>query len=101
VFLLQFDWRHALQLGTVDKVSPHNVAEPGPLSITLQWKGELSSDLSGDDNISYMQSPVVRGAPYITMEYYGLQPMIYARQEVTKVYNISTTTITRYCANAE
>eukprot|EP00953_Heterococcus_sp_UTEX-ZZ885_P041599 21217-Heterococcus_DN1.PRE.2 len=81
-----FDWRHALQLGTVDKVSPHNVAEPGPLSITLQWKGEMMSDRTGTSNTtSYMQSPVVRGAPYITMEYFGLQPMIYARQEVTKL----------------
>jgi hypothetical protein len=88
----QFDWRHALQLGTVDEVSPHNVAEPGPLSITLQWKGEMMSDRTGTSNItSYMQSPVVRGAPYITMEYFGLQPMIYARQEVTKVVQCNYT----------
>jgi hypothetical protein len=75
----EFDWRHALQLGSVEPVGTHMVDEPGPLSVTLVW------ETPGNDTVGEMRSPIVRGSPYITMEYSSLRPMVMSRQEITKM----------------
>ncbi|CAM9532101.1 unnamed protein product, partial [Phaeothamnion confervicola] len=61
-----------LQLGSVDPVGTHVVDEPGPLSVTLVW--------SAPDGVSGMRAPIVRGAPYVTVEYAGLAPNVTCQQ---------------------
>lgn len=87
-----FDWRHALQLGCVESVSPHYVTQPGPLSVTLNWDFTEEDDEDvADERVSFakaskrergpaMSVPAVRGSPYATMEYRGASPLILARQ---------------------
>ncbi|CAN0258108.1 unnamed protein product, partial [Laminaria digitata] len=87
-----FDWRHALQLGCVETVSPHYITQPGPLSVTLNWRlneaaNSSSSSFSskeallpGDGSAPAMSVPAVRGSPYATMEYRGVRPVVSARQ---------------------
>lgn len=74
-----FDWRHALQLGCVEKVSTHYISQPGPLSVTLNW--DLAAGVTGSGTGSAAMSvPAVRGSPYATMEYRGVRPVVSARQ---------------------
>lgn len=76
-----FDWRHALQLGCVEKVSDHYITQPGPLSVTLNW--DLAAGIKGamgGGGAAAMSVPAVRGSPYATMEYRGVHPVVSARQ---------------------
>ncbi|CAN0000956.1 unnamed protein product [Ectocarpus sp. 4 AP-2014] len=77
-----FDWRHALQLGCVEKVTDHYITQPGPLSVTLNWDVAAGVTNTGAPAMSV---PAVRGSPYATMEYRGVRPVISARQEVTQL----------------
>ncbi len=80
----EFDWRHSLELGSVEKLSRHYVDIPGTLSVDLVWYSQ-----DGNGGVSQernMRSPVVRGSPYVTMEYTGLTPYLMSHQEVSAVY---------------
>ncbi len=86
--LTEYDWRHSLEVGSVEKLSRHYVDIPGTLSIDLVWysqnhnKNESGKSQEG----GMMRSPVVRGSPYVTMEYTGLRPYFMSHQEVTEIY---------------
>eukprot|EP00903_Cladosiphon_okamuranus_P009961 g9449.t1 len=79
-----FDWRHGLQLGCVEKVSPHYISKPGPLSVVVNWDKVAGLKGSGAGPAA-MSVPAVRGSPYATMEYRGVRPVVSARQEVTRL----------------
>ncbi len=81
----EYDWRHSLEVGSVEKLSHHYVDIPGTLSIDLVWYSQNGNE-SGGSQEGMMRSPVVRGSPYVTVEYTGLRPYFMSHQEVSAIY---------------
>ncbi len=82
--LTEYDWRHSLELGSVEKLTRHYVDIPGTLSIDLVWYRR-----NGNESVSQdwsMRSPVVRGSPYVTMQYAGLKPYMMSHQELSVIH---------------
>ncbi len=82
--LTEFDWRHSLEIGSIEKLTRHYVDIPGTLSIDLVWYRPNGTDILSQG--WSMRSPVVRGSPYVTMQYAGVKPYMMSHQELTGIY---------------
>ena len=84
---MTFEDRNGLTLGAVESFSPqhqlhHDNTRPhgiARLSAVLEWS-RAPSILKPDEPVPIMRAPVVRGAPYVTMEYFNSTPRIYVQR---------------------
>lgn len=84
---MTFEERNGLTVGAVerfgpqhhlihDNTHPHGVAR---LSAVLEWS-RAPSLIETTQKVPIMRSPIVRGAPYVTMEYLDASPRVYVQR---------------------
>ena len=83
---MTYELKNGMSLGAVEKFNHQHhvhtsktVPRPSKLAIELEW-------VSSEDPSQKMRCPIVRGAPYTTMEYVYSTPRIFV--EVCKKENI-------------
>ena len=84
---MSFEEENALTMSSCEELDEQHVVKPYPattrLAIVLKWfmKGQKN-------HLEAMKTHLVRGAPYITMEYYRATPLITARRAIASGYDV-------------
>jgi hypothetical protein len=80
--MMTYEEENALTLGAVDVFLPHQVVPYLPaarLSVVLEWTAKENKMLGRQ---SGMRAPIVRGSPYVTMEYVNIHPRLIGRRSM-------------------
>lgn len=86
--MMTFEEENALTLGAVEEIELEHVIKPYPattrLAIVLNWFLNNQSRESHEA----MRSHIVRGAPYVTMEYFRAAPLLVARRALADGFDV-------------
>lgn len=80
--MMTYEEEDALTLGAVADFLPHEVVPYLPaarLSVVLEW---TAKDNKKSGRRSGMRAPIVRGSPYVTMEYVDILPRLIGRRSM-------------------
>ena len=86
--MMTFEEENALILGAVEDIELEHVIKPYPattrLAIVLNW---FLMDRSRQSHEA-MRTHIVRGAPYVTMEYFRAAPLLVARRALASGFDV-------------
>lgn len=86
--MMVFEEENALILGAVEDIDAKHMIKPYPattrLAVVLNWF------LSDTHRLSHeaMRTHIVRGSPYVTMEYFRATPLLVARRALAKGFDL-------------
>jgi len=78
-----FDKAYSLALGSIEELQGPLVDAWDELSLSLAWSANKGTELTA------MTVPLVRGSPYITAEYTGTTPQLFAEQGLQKTGDVA------------
>ena len=82
--MMTFEAENAVVLGADDSFEHHEVVpykSAARLSVVLEWNSEKNTSMQ---QRSGMRSHIVRGSPYVTMEYVNTRPRVLARRSMLR-----------------